>query len=129
MKGLIKFLSIAFIMTCGFSINFCVEAANVNNQQIVVKKNPNYQNDRPHSPSNQMISIEYDSANHLLMFSTNTNIESISATFWNLSTGDVYSFDVDFSDPIVYQDLAGGEYEIVCISDDGQEFSGYFTIN
>ena len=76
-----------------------------------------------------MISIEYDSANHLLMFSTNTNIKSISATLCNLSTGDVYSFDVDFSDPIVYQDLDGGEYEIVCISDDGQEFSGYFTIN
>lgn len=121
-----KLVTILSIVLCGIGSNF----VSAQDKQIgtIIKKG-GVDVTRPHSPSNQMISIEYDSANHLLMFSTNTNIKSISATFCNLSTGDVYSFDVDFSDPIVYQDLDGGEYEIVCISDDGQEFSGYFTIN
>lgn len=125
-KKLVTILSIAFCVICGIVGNFV--SAKTNPSTTVTHKG-GLNTNRPHSPSNQMISIEYDSANHLLLFSTNTNIESISATFCNLSTGDVYSFDVDFSDPIVYQDLDGGEYEIVCISDDGQEFGGYFTIN
>lgn len=87
------------------------------------KKYPQTHN-KPRMPSNQCLEFYYFSDTQECQFTFNYDIESLSVTIVEISTGAIYTGEVSQESPVMYQALPSGDYHITCITDEGDTYEG-----
>lgn len=78
----------------------------------------------PRMPSNQCLEFYYFSDTQECQFTFNYDIESLSVTIVEISTGAIYTGEVSQESPVMYQALPSGDYHITCITDEGDTYEG-----
>lgn len=79
---------------------------------------------RPRMPSNQCLEFYYFSETQECQFTFNYDIESLSVTIVEISTGAIYTGEVSQENPVMYQVLPSGDYHIICTTDEGDTYDG-----
>lgn len=79
---------------------------------------------RPLAPSNMRIYFSYDAQAGVCHFTLRPEIEYMSVEIENLDTHIMYFGEVDAADPVMYQSLDRGYYQITCTTDDGSIYGG-----
>lgn len=83
---------------------------------------------RPLAPSNMRIYFSYDAQAGVCHFTLRPEIEYMSVEIENLDTHIMYFGEVDAADPVMYQSLDRGYYQITCTTDDGSIYAGEICI-
>ncbi|MCX4280410.1 MAG: hypothetical protein OSJ32_03725 [Muribaculaceae bacterium] len=96
-------------------------------QKIPKTKNTT-RSDRHRAPDARVILFSYDSLQGKCVFQFPDCVNSISITLTN-EYGDVWYGVADRNNPAWNISLDMGDYNIVCIADDGSEFEGLVTID
>lgn len=79
---------------------------------------------RPLAPSNMRIYFSYDAQAGVCHFTLRSEIEYMSVEIENLDTHIMYFGEVDAADPVMYQSLDRGYYQITCTTDHGSIYGG-----
>ena len=104
-----------------------MSSTNSGTQKIPKTKNDNRPK-RHRAPNAKAILFSYDSLQGKCIFQFPDSVNSISITLTN-EYGNVWYGFADRNNPIWNISLDMGDYNIVCIADDGSEFEGFVTID
>lgn len=125
MKAL-KPIIVTLIFSLSITLNL-VAKENVNNRSpsaIDLRRHKNKPSRFPRMPSNQCLEFYYFSDTQECQFTFNYDIESLSVTIVEISTGAIYMGEVSQESPVMYQALPSGDYHITCITDEGDTYEG-----
>lgn len=123
MKTFIKLICVTLFCVTAFSA-IKAETTNTTNQTIYKQKKDPFHIGRPLAPSNMRIYFSYDAQAGVCHFTLRPEIEYMSVEIENLDTHIMYFGEVDATDPVMYQSLDRGYYQITCTTDDGSIYGG-----